>query len=92
MVKGSKNKFLNLAFNDMKFYQLKQRLLYKAGLRGKQVFCVPENYTTKTCSCCGLINDNVGSKEVFECSGCGLIAGRDVNAAKNMKMKGMVLL
>jgi putative transposase len=56
---------------------------------GKKVFYVPEHYTTKTCSCCGMINNNVGSKEVFTCPYCNLITGRDMNASKNMKMKGL---
>ncbi len=73
--------FSNMNFNDLKFYQLKQRLLYKA-------FYVPEHYTTKTCSCCGAINNNEGSKEVFECSQCNLKTGWDMNASKNIKMKG----
>jgi putative transposase len=53
IVKNGKNKVLNQAFNDLKFYQLKQRLLYKAYIYGKKVIVVPEQYTTKTCSCCG---------------------------------------
>jgi transposase len=36
----------------------------------------------------GAINNNVGSKEVFECSQCNLKTGRDMNASKNIKMKG----
>jgi transposase len=55
------------------------------------VFLVPEHYTTKTCSCCGTINNKVGSKEIFECGECNLITGRDMNASKNMKMKGFFL-
>jgi len=88
IVKNSNNKNLNTAFNDLKFYELKQKLKYKACVQGKKVFFVPEHYTTKTCSCCGVINDNVGSKHVFECANCNLITGRDMNACKNIKMKG----
>lgn len=91
IVKDGKNKTLNLAFNDLKFYQLKQRLLYKAYTAGKKVFMIPEHYTTKTCSCCGIINNDVGSKETFECNHCNLVTGRDMNASKNMKMKGFLL-
>lgn len=90
IVRGGKNKRLNRAFNDLKFYQLKTRLLYKAGLLGKLVDLTPEPYTTKTCSRCGAINNNVGSKEVFACPCCNLVTGRDFNAAKNMKMKGIL--
>ena len=67
-------------------------MLYKAGIKGKKVFFVPEHYTTKTCSNCGAINDHVGCKEVFECSKCNLVTGRDMNAAKNIKMKGFFYL
>lgn len=91
IVTGGKNKTLNRSFNDLKFYQLKTRLLYKAGLLGKLVDLTPEPYTTKTCSRCGVINNNVGSKEVFTCRCCNLVTGRDFNAAKNMKMKGILL-
>lgn len=90
IVTGGKNKWLNRAFNDLKFYQLKLRLLYKAGVIGKLVKLTPEPYTTKTCSSCGEINNNVGSKEIFECPCCKLVAGRDSNAAKNIKMKGLL--
>jgi putative transposase len=90
IVKDGKNKILNLAFNDLKFHQLKQKLIYKASVAGKKVFLVPEHHTTKTCSCCGTINNNVGSKEIFECNSCKLITGRDMNASKNMKLKGFL--
>ena len=76
IVKNGKNRVLNQAFNDLKFYQLKQRLLYKAYIYGKKVIIVPEHYTTKTCSCCGTINNTVGSKEVFTCGNCKMITCR----------------
>jgi hypothetical protein len=58
---------------------------------GKKVIMVPENHTTKTCSCCGKINNNVGSKEIFECESCKMVTGRDFNASKNIKMKGFFM-
>jgi putative transposase len=90
IVKGGKNKTLNRDMNDLKFHILKQRLQYKAALCNKLVFLIPEPYTTKCCSNCGTINNNVGCKEVFNCSNCGLNTGRDVNASKNIKMKGIL--
>ena len=71
IVKEGRNKTLNRNFNDLKFYQLKQRLLYKASVKGNTIVLVKEHYTTKTCSCCGCLN-NVGSNEVFDCSNCNL--------------------
>ena len=89
IVKGGKNSTLNTAFNNLRFFKLKQRLLYKASTCGRKVYLIPEHHTTKTCSSCGEINDHVGSSKVFECQYCRLQTDRDFNAAKNIKLKGM---
>jgi putative transposase len=89
IVKRCNNSTLNQDFNDLKFYVLKTRLLYKASVMDKRVFYIKEHYTTKTCSSCGQINNEVGSSKVFECAHCKLQTGRDCNAAKNMLLKGM---
>jgi putative transposase len=89
IVKRSNNSTLNQDFNDLKFYVLKTRLLYKASVMDKRVFYIKEHYTTKTCSSCGQINNHVGSSKVFKCEHCKLETGRDCNAAKNMLLKGM---
>lgn len=87
IVNGGKNKILNRCFNDLKFFVLKQRLIYKAGLKNKKVIYVKEHYTTKTCSCCGQLN-NVGCSKTFNCKNCKLETGRDMNASKNIMMRG----
>lgn len=91
IVKGSKNKALNRLFNDMKLFQFKQRLLYKASVAQKVVYLVKEHNTTKCCSSCGTIN-NVGCSKEFCCKSCAFATGRDVNASKNILMKGFLLL
>ena len=90
ITKGSTNKVLNRDLNDLKFYIFKTRLKYKATTLNKHVILVNECYTTKTCSSCGTLNDNVGSKKVFSCSSCNLVTGRDLNASKNILMKGLL--
>jgi putative transposase len=89
MVKGKKNHRLNSDLNDLKMYQLKQRLIYKGFVLGKRVVLVQENHTTMTCSSCGVLNRNVGASKVFMCGSCGLCTGRDWNASKNMLLKSM---
>jgi IS605 OrfB family transposase len=86
--KGS-NKTLNQEFNDIKFYRLKQRMKYKATLLGKKVIYINEFLTTKTCSCCGKINEPENSR-VYDCKYCGEISDRDINSAKNILLKGMI--
>lgn len=91
IVKKSRNKFLNRDFNDLKFYKFKERLMYKANVLNKRVFNVNEMYTTMTCSSCGHLND-VGKKEIYKCETirCNKTLLRDVSAAKNILMKGII--
>jgi putative transposase len=96
IVSGGRNKTLNRNMNNLKFFQFKQRLLHKAAERGKRIICITEEYTTKTCSFCGKLNEpkkskiyTCNSKECIErCGGFICRIGRDVNAAKNILMKG----
>lgn len=89
IVKNKHNKILNRDINDLKFYQFKHKLFYKANINNKLIFKVDESYTSKTCSCCGCIND-VGASKVYTCSNCKIIIDRDINGAKNILMKGYI--
>ena len=88
IVKNGKNRTLNTSMNNLKFFKFKQRLLFKAIERGKKVFEVKEQYTTQTCSFCGSMY-RPGLSRVYHCSKCKKSIGRDVNASKNILMKGI---
>ena len=88
IVKEGNNRTLNRGINNLKFYKFKQRLLFKATERGKQVYAVNEAFTTQTCSFCGSTYKGETSK-VYHCIECKRKIGRDVNAAKNILMKGI---
>ena len=88
IVKNGKNKRLNTDLNNLKFYQFKERLLYKAEEKNKKVYVINEEYTTKTCSFCGCMNEP-GSLKVYQCTTCRKQVGRDINASKNILMKGI---
>jgi putative transposase len=92
IVKHKSNHILNKNTNDLKFYKFKQRLLEKAKEKNKVVYLVNESFTTQTCSTCGNINKLVGSSEIYKCKNkdCKIQIGRDINAAKNILMKGIV--
>jgi IS605 OrfB family transposase len=89
IVRRNKNSTLNRDFNDLKFFQFKQRLESKAKSCGKKVFPVHEANTSKTCSSCGKIYC-VGKDKVYDCSNCKKKVDRDMNAAKNILMKGLL--
>ena len=90
IVKHKKYRHINRAFNDLKFYIFKNRLLYKATTKNKYVFCVNEGFTTQTCSSCGY-NHKPKASEIYKCTNCNKCVGRDINAAKNILMKGIIL-
>jgi len=73
-------------------YRFRRRLLHRAAGTGCRVIVQDEAYTSKTCGQCKLINDNLGSKEIFECASCNYVAHRDANGARNILMKAIGLL
>jgi putative transposase len=89
IVKEGKNRTLNTNMNDLKFYKFKQRLIFKSIERGKQIFETKEHFTSQCCSSCGSIN-KPGLSRVYNCIQCKKKSGRDVNAAKNILMKGIL--
>ncbi len=89
IVKDGKNSILNRNFNDLKFFQFKQRILYKSKSLGIKVVLVSEHYTTQTCSFCGS-NNKPGSSKTYSCSNCKNEYDRDHNSSKDMIMKGLV--
>lgn len=90
IVKRSRNNNCNRSFNDLKFYQFKERIKYKADCYNKLVFEVNEAYTSQYCSSCGTINKPMASK-IYNCNHCNSICDRDINAAKNILIKGIIM-
>lgn len=86
-----KNKGLNRNTNDLKHFQFRQRLLYKALSRGKIVEVVKAHNTTKTCSNCGSMKKMTLSDREYVCNSCNQVLDRDFNAAKNMILKGLLM-
>lgn len=91
MISGSKltkrTKRFMLAF---RFFQFKEKLQYKCKAYGKNLVIVNEDYTSKTCTNCGFLNDTKG-KEQLVCSSCHLEIDRDVAGARNIFLKNMCL-
>lgn len=84
--KGQRSKQHNWSFS-----QLADFLVYKAiraGLRG--CFVDPRN-TSRTCSRCGYVDKrNRRSQAEFSCLRCGFTCHADLNAARNLAVRGSV--
>ena len=59
-------------------YKFRELLKYKTALRGGTVVDCHEEYTSKTCSCCGKLNHTLGASKSFTCPFCHYVVDRDV--------------
>ncbi|MDK2800637.1 MAG: putative transposase [Clostridiales bacterium] len=68
-------------------------LSYKLKEQGKQLVKIDKWFpSSKTCSKCGKVKENLSlSDRIFECE-CGNVLDRDINAAINIKNEGIRLL
>ena len=68
-------------------YRFRQFLGNKAKEHGCVLINPSEAHTTMTCGTCGKLNRSVGASKTFYCRYCGLTAGRDANAARNILLR-----
>ncbi len=85
-----RNHHLAKSIIDASWNTLVQYTTYKAGSAGKVVVQVNPKGTSRTCSRCGWMKDNLKlSVRIFHCDDCGLVIDRDLNAAINIYKLGM---
>jgi hypothetical protein len=70
--------------NDLMKVACLQTRFYDFRLRFK---LVDEFYTSKTCSCCGSYNKNLGGNKIYNCINCNKSIDRDINGCRNIYMK-----
>ena len=88
---NSKNRKLNRKFNIYSHFTFKEKLKNKIRIyKNKKMYNPSEEYTSKTCTRCGLINSNLGASEVFNCNQCHLKINRDINGARNIFIKSFL--
>jgi putative transposase len=75
----------NLFLRNWSYYDLQQKIKYKADEVGIKVILINPAYTSQTCSHCGFVDKkNRKSQEDFKCLACGYEANADYNAALNI--------
>lgn len=88
-IKGiAENKFLR----DWTYFDLRQKVKYKAEEHGIELKLVDPRYTSQRCSKCGWIDRQNRPKEekgqaFFQCTECGYKANADYNASVNLATK-----
>ncbi len=72
------------------FYQLEQFLQYKAADFGFEIIEVDAKYTSQGCSKCGHTEPSNRHGHRFLCKACGYQLHSDLNAARNIKLRGVI--
>jgi transposase len=81
------NDLMKVACLQTRFYDFRLRLKYKCYVTNTRFKLVDEFYTSKTCSYCGLYNNNLGKEKIFNCTNCNKSIDRDINGCRNIYMK-----
>ena len=85
-----KNRHLARSISDSLWGMIRRMLEYKCRRAGGRLILVDPRNTSKTCSSCKEKRDRAPlGMRVFECESCGFVACRDVNAACNVRDRGL---
>jgi putative transposase len=81
-----RNRRLARAVADQGFAAAVRMLGYKTTWNGGRLVLAGRWYpSSKTCSGCGAVKAKLAlSERTYRCDGCGLVTGRDMNAARNL--------
>ena len=88
---GRRKRGLNRSMREQSLGLIVQQLAYKAESAGGKLIRVAPHYTTQQCSSCGgLPAKSIGlDVRTYRCEHCGLVMDRDINAARNIRLKGI---
>jgi IS605 OrfB family transposase len=79
-----------VTLHSWSFHQLGRFIAYKARRAGVALVHVNPAYTSQGCSACGHIDKrNRPDQETFACTSCGFAENADVNAARNIALRGV---
>jgi len=81
-----RNRRLARAISDQGFAQARRMLAYKTTWRSGRLVTADRFFpSSKMCSGCGAVKAKLAlSERTYVCTACGLVIGRDVNAARNL--------
>lgn len=90
---GTVSKAVRTAIGKWAFYELGQYIKYKATIKGVPVYVVDPRNTSRQCSVCGHIDKkNRKTQSKFKCLNCGHQENADINASKNISVRGICQL
>ncbi len=73
--------------HSLAFSKFRERLNFKCSIKNCNYIIVNEYYTSKTCSICSNVNEDLGSSKIYNCIKCKSTLDRDVNGCRNIIIK-----
>jgi len=86
---GNLSKMLKRIALHLSFYKFHEKLQYKCNLNEVNYGKIDEWLTSKMCSMCGNIDENLGTSKKYSCNKCKTIMNRDINGSRNIYIKGI---
>ena len=86
-----KNRYMTVSWA---YYDLEQKLMYKAAAREQMVIKTDPRYTSQRCPVCGYIDRNNRNKRLhtFTCKRCSYTSNDDRIGAMNLYLKGLAYI
>ena len=78
------NKLVKKRLMTLSHYRFRMKLKQMSVKYGTKIIEHDEYLTSKTCSRCKHIKDDLGSSKTYNCTNCNLIIDRDINASMNI--------
>ena len=69
---------------SISYYKLIERLKFKSIINNNNLIIKEEWYTSKACTLCGNIKDDLGANKTYSCVKCNLTLNRDYNGSRNI--------
>jgi len=93
MIKRGHRKLSKKSVRQMlgwRHFGFRQRLIENAKLANVQIYVKGEEYTSKTCTHCRFLKQDLRGAKVYKCQDCSLKVDRDVNGARNIFLKNVL--
>jgi len=87
---GNISKLTKRIASSLSFYKFHKKLKYKCDAKGVNYGKINEWMTSRMCSICGNVKEDLGKSKVYNCSNCGNVMERDVNGARCINIKAII--
>lgn len=86
---GNLTKMTKRVVSSLNYYKFMERLKYKCSANKIGLSIIDEWMTSKMCSICGTVKEDLGGNKRYECNSCLVEMDRDINGARNIYIKSI---